>query len=273
MKVIKDVDYTKPHTNTYLSWIHRKTNDTDIYFISNLRNQKENVTLEFRTTGKAPELWHSDTGVIEPADYIIENGITSVRYEFNPEESVFIVFSKPTTATSYQKPKSAIKQVTSLNESWNVSFPPNLGAPEKITLNKLISLSEHAEDGVKYFGGTATYAKEFSLGKEWFAKNGVKFILDLGIVKDIAEISVNRKSIGTLWKLPYQIDITSAMKQGVNKIEVKVTNQWTNRITGDILNPTKKVLSGAGLRFGAGSNSLIETGLIGPVIINQVSNP
>lgn len=268
-KVIKDVEYTRPHTNTYLSWIHRKTTEADIYFISNLRNQKEDAKLEFRITGKAPELWHADRGMTEPADFTIENGITSVSYEFNPEESVFIVFSKPTTSTSFSKSKSVSKQVTALNESWNVSFPPNLGAPEKITLDKLISLTEHREEGVKYFSGTATYTREFAASKDWFT-SGNRFILDLGTVKDIAEVSVNGKSIGTLWKLPYQIDISTALKQGLNKIEVKVTNQWTNRITGDALNPDKKILSGSGLRFGGGNNSLLESGLIGPVVVNRI---
>jgi hypothetical protein len=270
MKVYKDVDYTKPHTDTYLSWIHRKTNDTEIYFFLNLRNQKENVKIEFRITGKIPELWHADTGEIETADYTIGNGITSVSYEFNPEESVFVIFSKSAVNSTYQKPKVIAKTAASLNDSWNVTFSPNLGAPEKITLDKLISLSEHQEDGVKYFGGTATYKKEFALGKEWF-KPGNKFLLDLGIVKDIAEITVNGKAIGVLWKLPYQIDITPALKQGSNTLEIKVTNQWTNRITGDGINPTSKVLSGAGLSFGGGNTKLIESGLIGPVTINQTS--
>ena len=96
-------------------------------------------------------------------------------------------------------------------------------------------------------------------------------MLDLGKVKDIAEVSVNGKSLDVLWKLPYELDITSALKTGVNKIEIKVTNQWTNRITGDGANPNKKVLSGGGFRFGAGGSALIESGLIGPVILNRVS--
>jgi len=268
-KVVKDIEYTRPHTNTYLSWIHRRTADADIYFISNLRNQKEDAKLEFRITGKAPELWHADSGTTEPADFTFENGITSVSYEFNPEESVFVVFAKPASATSFSKSKSVSKQVTALNESWNVSFPANLGAPEKITLDKLISLTQYPENGVKYFGGTATYTREFTASKDWF-KSGSRFILDLGTVKDIAEVSINGKSIGTLWKLPYQIDISTALKQGLNKIEVKVTNQWTNRITGDALNPDKKVLSGSGLRFGGGNNALLESGLIGPVVVNRI---
>ncbi|MEQ1588502.1 MAG: glycosyl hydrolase, partial [Cyclobacteriaceae bacterium] len=269
-KVFKDVDYTKPHVNTYLSWIHRRTNEADIYFISNLRNQKEEAKIQFRMSGKNPELWHADTGKSEAVEYVIEGGVTTVSVTLNPEQSVFIVFRNPTTVTSQKNTKPVSTILATLAGPWNVNFPPNLGAPEKITLDKLISLSEHPEDGVKYFGGTATYTKELTATKEWF-KPGAKFILDLGTVKDLAEVSVNGKSFGILWKLPYELDITSALKTGTNKIEIKVTNQWTNRISGDAVNPDKKVLSGSGLRFGGGNNSLIESGLIGPVVVSWVA--
>lgn len=270
-KVFKDVDYTKPHVNTYLSWIHRRTNEADIYFISNLRNQKEEAKIQFRIAGKSPELWHADTGKSEAVEYIIEGGVTTVSVILNPEQSVFVVFRNPTTATSQKITKPVGTTLATLGGPWSVSFPPNLGAPEKITLNKLISLSDHSEAGVKYFGGTATYTKELTAAKEWF-KPGAKFILDLGTVKDLAEVSVNGKSLGILWKLPYELDITSALKPGPNKIEIKVTNQWTNRITGDALSPDKKVLSGSGLRFGGGNSALIESGLIGPVVVNRVAD-
>ncbi len=270
-KVYKDVDYTKPHVNTYLSWIHRRTNEADIYFISNLRNQKEEAKIQFRMSGKTPELWHGDTGKSEEVEYVMEGGFTTVSVTLNPEQSVFIVFRNPTSVTAQQIAKPVIVTLADLTGSWNVSFPPNLGAPEKITLDKLISLSEHSEEGVKYFGGTATYTKEFTTSKDWF-KPRAKFLLDLGKVKDIAEVSVNGKSLGILWKLPYELDITSALKTGANKIEIKVTNQWTNRITGDAINPGKKVLSGSGLRFGGGNDALIESGLIGPVIVSRVGD-
>jgi hypothetical protein len=270
-KVYKDVDYTKPNVNTYLSWIHRKTNEADIYFISNLRNQKEEAKIQFRIIGKNPELWHADTGKLEAAEYVIEGGFTTVSVTLNPEQSVFVVFRNPTTVTSQQIAKPVNVTLANMTGSWNVSFPPNLGAPEKITLEKLISLSEYPEDGVKYFGGTATYTKEFTASKAWF-KSGAKFLLDLGKVKDIAEVAVNGQSVGILWKLPYELDITSALKTGLNKIEIKVTNQWTNRISGDTKNPDKKVLSGSGLNFGGGNNELIESGLIGPVIVSRVDD-
>jgi hypothetical protein len=49
----------------------------------------------------------------------------------------------------------------------------------------------------------------------------------------MAEVALNGKSLGTLWKLPYRIDVTDAIKPGENTLEVKVVNLWINRQIGD----------------------------------------
>ncbi|MGD2095802.1 MAG: hypothetical protein PVH77_12415, partial [Phycisphaerales bacterium] len=93
---------------------------------------------------------------------------------------------------------------------------------------------------------------------------------NLGIVKDIAEVSVNGKVLGTLWKEPYQVDITNALKSGVNQLQIKVTNQWTNRLTGDRLAPPdKKVLTPrrSMMRGFGRPQPPVESGLLGPVTL------
>ena len=267
-KVSKDVDYTRPHFNTSLSWIHRRTNDAEVYFISNLRDQKEDVQITFRVNGKSPELWHSDTGLMEPASFHIQNGLTTVAVNLNAQEAVFVVFRKPTSELTAQLPAVTSTLLATLSGAWDVFFPSNLGAPQKITLPTLASLAAHAEDGVKYFSGTATYSKELQVPKDWF-RTGAKIILDLGRVKDIAEVTVNNKALGLVWKAPYQVDLTEALKPGLNKLEIKVTNQWTNRIAGDAVNPSNKILSGAGLSFGPPGKALKESGLLGQVSLSS----
>lgn len=127
---------------------------------------------------------------------------------------------------------SGIGKPIDLTASWKINFPPDMGAPEQITLPKLISLHQHAEDGVKYFSGTASYSKSFSITANTLTNNKRMF-LDLGRVEVIAEVSVNGKNLGILWKRPYTVDITKAIKTGVNNLEVKVTNLWPNRLIGD----------------------------------------
>ncbi len=106
------------------------------------------------------------------------------------------------------------------------------GAPESITLDKLISWSHHAASGVKYFSGTATYRKTFHLPPEALAA-GRSVYLDLGHVAVIAQVSVNGKDLGILWNAPFRVEATATLRAGDNLLEVRVTNLWVNRLIGD----------------------------------------
>ncbi|MDW8320097.1 MAG: glycosyl hydrolase [Armatimonadota bacterium] len=78
-----------------IEYIHRVVGDTDIYFVSNQRHRTEEVEALFRVSGKTPQLWHPDTGVIEPAPvYRVQGGRTIVRLRLGPAGSVFVVFRK-----------------------------------------------------------------------------------------------------------------------------------------------------------------------------------
>ena len=115
---------------------------------------------------------------------------------------------------------------------WEVRFPAKTGAPESITLDKLISWSDHADAGVKYFSGTATYRKTFRLPPEALAA-GRAVYLDLGRVAVIARVSVNGRDLGILWNAPFRVEATEALRAGDNLLEVQVTNLWVNRMIGD----------------------------------------
>ena len=101
-------------------------------------------------------------------------------------------------------------------------------------------------------------------------------------MRDLAEISLNGKALGpVLWKPPYQVNVTGVLKPGANRLEVKVTNQWTNRQMGDRLAPEgKRILApaggppgrgGSGGGFGFGPREPVESGLLGPVTLVSVA--
>ncbi len=119
-----------------------------------------------------------------------------------------------------------------ISSPWRISFPPNWGAPESIRMDTLVSLSEHTDPGVKYFSGTATYRTTFKAPADLIAKRRV-FTLDLGDVQVMARVKLNGKDLGLLWRSPYSIDVTKALKSGANTLEVQVTNLWPNRLIGD----------------------------------------
>ena len=118
---------------------------------------------------------------------------------------------------------------------WDVQFPAGLGAPAAIRLDGLASLSQHPEFGVRHFSGTMTYEKTVSLDKP--LTEGRRVFLDLGRVEIMAEVSLNDQDLGLLWKAPFRLDITQALRDGENRLRIRVTNLWPNRLIGDEYSP------------------------------------
>jgi hypothetical protein len=115
---------------------------------------------------------------------------------------------------------------------WQVRFAPGWGAPEQANFEELLSWSEHADPGIKYFSGSATYTRHVQLPPVMLAKNQ-RLFLDLGDVQVMAEVMLNGQALGILWKRPFRMEITGAAKPGDNTLEVKVVNLWPNRMIGD----------------------------------------
>lgn len=126
---------------------------------------------------------------------------------------------------------------------WNMTFPPGLGAPASIKLDRLSSWSECPQPGVKYFSGTATYTTRFELPKESL-RDDTALLLDLGDVKNIAKVRLNGVDLGLLWKPPFRVEITAAAKPQVNELEIEVTNDWVNRLIGDEQYPDEMAWAG-----------------------------
>jgi hypothetical protein len=127
---------------------------------------------------------------------------------------------------------AAVPEPSEIAGPWEVQFPPGGGAPQKITLPKLQSWSEHADPGVKYFSGTASYEKVFTQPATGQIPHARVF-LDLGNVQVTAQVKLNGRDLGVLWKSPYRVEITDALKPGENRLQVDVTNLWINRMIGD----------------------------------------
>ncbi|HWB83515.1 MAG TPA: glycosyl hydrolase [Bryobacteraceae bacterium] len=115
---------------------------------------------------------------------------------------------------------------------WHVAFQEDRGAPPSTTLPELISLSKSADPGIKYFSGTATYSRTVEVPASYLA-SGKRAVLDLGRVEVLAQVRINGRDLGILWKAPYRVDITSAVHPGANQLEILVTDLWPNRLIGD----------------------------------------
>ena len=132
-----------------------------------------------------------------------------------------------------------------LDGPWQLSFPPNLGAPASSTFGKLISWPVHDDPGIRFFSGTATYILDFDLPESLFGTDRELF-LDLGDVQVIARVTLNGNVLPTLWKPPFRINIDGAAKPGKNSISIRVTNLWPNRMIGDATLPDDMEWQAAG---------------------------
>jgi hypothetical protein len=232
LNIQPDFTYTKPQQNTKLLYVHRKLPDADLYWVNSRNDSAQQVEATFRITGKMPKLWHPETGKTEEVSYSIDNGMTKVTLPLQPNDSVFVVFGAPAAKTSVTLPPTTEKDIVTVEGPWKVTFQPDRGAPANATFDKLTSYTENSDAGIKYFSGTATYTKTINVPASSLTK-GSPVWLDLGDVKNLAEVTVNGKSLGVIWKKPFRVDVTNALKAGDNKVEIKVVNLWVNRLIGD----------------------------------------
>ncbi len=160
LQVAPDFAYAKPQADTTLMFVHRKLADGEIYWVNNRKQRAETVEATFRVQGKEAELWHADSGRVEPASYRIDGAATTVPLRLDPNDAVFVVFRKAAVAPSRTVARPVETPLATVEGPWEVSFQPDRGAPARITLDKLTSWSENADAGVKYFSGTGTYSQD-----------------------------------------------------------------------------------------------------------------
>ena len=257
--LVRDFEVVKGAADAKLMFVHRKLADGEVYFVSNRQARAEPVSVAFRVTGHRPVLWRADTGAVEDVAYRTEAGRTMVDLKLDPDDAVFVVFREPSTQASHAIPDAADQELADLGGGWSVTFEEGRGAPADLKLERLESLSKNADPGVRYFSGVSTYRRDFDL-----AQTGGGIWLDLGQVGDLADVVVNGKLVGTSWRLPHRIEVTSAVKRGRNSLEIRVANVWANRLIGDVQPGAQKVAFVATPTYRPDA-PLRPSGLIGPV--------
>ena len=231
-----------------ITCIHRRyAGGEDAYFVAWQGTTGVTVRCSFRQEGRVPELWKPETGeTADASEWSIRDGRTEVALDFDPSGSVFVVFRRQEKgiARTFRRMRQEVVQEQRVIGGWDVTFPPGWGAPEKLHLDSLCSWTDVPDDGVRYFSGTATYSKRIFLDRAIGADE--RLVLELGDVREFAEVTVNGVSYPVLWKSPFRLDITDAVMPTSKvpfvasvpcvpslEIIIRVTNLWPNRLIGD----------------------------------------
>lgn len=245
-------------------YVHRQTADADIYWLDSRSADANDAEISFRVKGKAPELWNPQTGKSEKLAYQVVDGRTVVSLHFESWEACFVIFRQKTNVARYTQPAQAENTELTIAGPWKITFQSGRGAPESATFETLTSWSDHADPGIKYFSGTAVYRNRFKMPAP---AKGARYEIDLGEVKNLAEVIVNGKNMGVAWKKPFRLDLTGALKAGENDLEIKVTNAWVNRLIGDAQPEVKQKITFTTMPFYQANSPLLPSGLLGDVRI------
>lgn len=258
-----DVAWTGAPAGT-LDYIHRRVDGTELYFITNRTARSVNVEASFRAAGLTPSLWDAEKNQRNAAPvYRADGSRTVVPLVLAPHGSIFVVFqASPATVhfTAINGPQGAVagREVAqggryelqtsdgrtrtlemktpaaaqAITGPWTVSFKAPRRDAFVATLPQLGSWPGQTDDRIKYFSGSATYARAFDVTAGFLAQSD-RVWLDLGQVDCMAEVKVNDHDFGVSWKGPFRVDVTRALRPGANQLEVRVTNLWVNRLIGD----------------------------------------
>ncbi len=272
-----DLEYLERSKDSDLRWIHYRIGKDDVYFLCNQLPRVEHASAVFRCSKKIPEFWDPVTGSIRKANtFTMDGGKTTVPLEFGPHGSMFVIFRSQANSSQDKGPNFPTwqeKQV--IAGPWDVSFDQQWGGPKQpVRFDTLTSWIDNSDPGIKYYSGKAVYRTTFNVDNNLAGK---PLALELGDVKDvgIARVTLNGTDLGIVWKPPFRVDISKAVKPGKNKLEVMVVNSWRNRLIGDNKLPEEKRLTHTNIKVvedGRRKWELEESGLFGPVRIMERSN-
>lgn len=272
------------NSDLHIDYIHRQTEDAEIYFISNSMERGESFSVTFRVDPSFhPQIWDPMTGQIQrKTDYEVVDGGIRMKLEMDPLSSRFVVFSglrsqknDPDLVQNLQFAEntsrlSGERQILDLSNDWLLSMDPKMGGPEAYELAELLDWTDLPDHRIKYYSGKATYSKTVELTAEDVASEEIW--LEFENIQEMARVFVNDQEAGYCWTPPYRISLGALLKTGTNEIRVEVINTWNNRLVGDAVYPDQKQYTRSNLKSRFGANKpLLPSGIMGKAELSMVN--
>jgi hypothetical protein len=268
-----------PHTPE-IGFIHRKLSSGNLYFVANTSNESKHVHAHFRDGAGHAELWDPFTakisGISNPAD---------ITLDFAPYESSIVFFSNN---AKLPQPEPARREsvLTDLSQQWKVSF-----GDKGITSEMDHLQTWSADSRTEFFSGKAVYEKSFEFQPDQSVP-GARLFLDFGVatpetppspagqhnmrayldppIREVAEVFVDGKRAGLVWRPPYRVDVTDFLLAGSNQLRIVVANTAINELAGQSLPDYRLLWARYGMRFipqDMQDLHPLPSGLLGPVTL------
>ena len=277
-------DMTLNPVTPEIGFLHRRLQEGNLYFVANTSNQPRRVEAKFRDRGKYAESWDAFTGNATRIDTP-----ERIALELAPYESRLIFFSdRPSTNVPAAERWKQASPILDLSRDWEVSFD---GTDTHRTMGGLESWTEIA--AMEYFSGRAEYTREFRLAN---VAPEHRYLIDFGEgkpeplpspaggpnmkayltppIREAAEVYVNEKRVGVLWRPPWRLDITGYLEPGENHLRVVVGNTGVNAMAGQTPPDYRLLRQRYGTLFvPQGMDHLVPlpSGILGPVTLMEAS--
>ncbi|HWK57810.1 MAG TPA: glycosyl hydrolase [Parapedobacter sp.] len=261
--------------NDSVLFIHRTLPDAELYFISNQQDTLITFDAAFRTDGRQPELWNAVDGSMRKLpEFSFGERTTTVPLKLEAHESAFVVFREAVTdetvpdadLKNFPEPKETIV----LEQPWQVSFgQPQDAGGQSWVFDQLVDWSLHPDPQINHFSGKAYYRTDFSVGPR---QEEERLYLDVGEVVALARVKINGRPVGGVWTAPYRLDVTDAVVEGSNRLEIDVANTWVNRLIGDQKLPEHQRQTQLFVNQYTADSPLHRAGLLGPVRLLVMEN-
>lgn len=209
-----------------LRYTHRSEEGRDVYFLFNASSEPLSGRLSLRCAGGAPELWNPVDGMRSAvAEFSAAGGRTSFDISLAGGESIFAV------AGGGDADAAARRRVGGypFEYRWDVSFSSPVSEPFSTTMYDLRNLSENDERRIRFFSGRTTYSSLFEVRKPVGCDRVELVMREAGTS---AKVWINDRYVGGMWTRPYRIDVTDAVRNGMNSIRIETAGTWVNAIVG-----------------------------------------
>lgn len=245
--------------------IHRTLDDGEIWFVSNRSGRPIAGSLSLRAAGYAPERWDAETGGMAAVSYRTDGTRTQVPLALDGGDACFFVLRRHSRATQVALPTPRRHMLATLDGGWTLGFDGD-AKPSDRSLGTLSSWSDSDDPALRYYSGTGSYRRPLAVPAAWL-RGGRTITLALGRVHDVAEVRVNGRLAGTVWRAPWRLDVTRLLRAGTNTVEIRVANLWVNRLIGDAQPGATRRAFSLGATY-APDAPLRPSGLLGPVTLS-----
>jgi hypothetical protein len=274
MKIPPDFE-AKPNKPNTLLYIHKKTSDADVFFVVNQTNAELDRECLFSTMNQKPEIWDPEQGTVrKPAACTFENGRAHLPVLIKPHQSLMFIFKTgeaggniASLSADKKQEKPEVYEIKDFRGT--IEFFPEYKADIKpVEITELKSWTDFEDPAIKYFSGTAAYTIRFT-SPAGFASKTDSLALSLGAIGSTAEVSLNGRKLGLIWRPDSTFDITGLLKSDTeNLLEVRVANVYRNRFIGDFIEfgKPRNIWTSAPVEMYLDKNKPLKpSGILGPI--------